>query len=81
MNIVTCRGLRVTNNNVLDQMIGFIEASLQLQLVTINITRTYKQESAMVELHTFQFTSAHALGFSFSTSRSLVADLNTGTIA
>jgi hypothetical protein len=61
-------------------MIGFIVASLQLHLVTNSTTRTYKQHSAIADLHTFHFTAAHALGFSVSTSRRLVADLNTGNI-
>jgi hypothetical protein len=60
-------------------MIGFIGPSLQLHLATINTTRTYKQYSAVADLHTFQFTAAHALGFS-SPLVVVVADLNTGTI-
>jgi hypothetical protein len=44
------------------------------------ITLTYNQYSAINDLHTFQFTVAHALGFSVSTSRILATDLNTGTI-
>jgi hypothetical protein len=35
---------------------------------------------SIADLHTFQFTAAHALGFSVSTGRCLVAGLNTGTI-
>jgi hypothetical protein len=40
----------------------------------------YNQYSAIADLPTFQFTAAHALGMSVSTSRCLVADLNTETI-
>jgi hypothetical protein len=40
----------------------------------------HKQYSAIADLHAFQFTVAHALGFPVSTSRCLVADLNIGTI-
>jgi hypothetical protein len=58
-------------------MIGFTDPSLKLHLVTINTTHTYKQYSAITDLHTFQFTAAHALGFSVSTSRILATDLNT----
>jgi hypothetical protein len=34
---------------------------------------------AIADLHTFQFTFAHELGFSVSTSRLLATDLNTET--
>jgi hypothetical protein len=54
-------------------MIGFISTS-----VTISVN--YNQYSAIADLHTFQFTFAHALEFSVSTSRLLVMDFNTGTI-
>jgi hypothetical protein len=40
----------------------------------------YNQYSAIANLHTFQFTAEHALEFSVSISRCLVADLNTGNI-
>jgi hypothetical protein len=53
-------------------MIGFIDTS-----VTISLSHTYY--SAITELHTFQFTVAHALGFSVSTSHLLAVDLNTET--
>jgi hypothetical protein len=46
-------------------------------LVTIFLN--YKQYSAITDLHTFQFTAAHALGFSIFTSRLLAMDLNTET--
>jgi hypothetical protein len=54
-------------------MIGFICASLQLHL-------SYNQYSAIADLHTLQFTVAHVVGFSVSTSRILATDFNTGTI-
>jgi hypothetical protein len=44
------------------------------------ISLNYNQYSAIADLHTFQFTVAHALGLSLSTSRLLVTDLNTETI-
>jgi hypothetical protein len=53
-------------------MIGFISTS-------VTISRNYNQYSAVVDLHTFQFTVTHALGFSVSTSRLLAIDLNTET--
>jgi hypothetical protein len=61
-------------------MIEFIGASLQLHLVTINTTHAYKQHSNIADLHTFQFTPAHALGFSISTSHCPAVDLNTEII-
>jgi hypothetical protein len=44
------------------------------------ISLNYKPYSAIADLHTFKFTAAHAIGFSVSISRWLVADLNTGII-
>jgi hypothetical protein len=52
---------------VIDRMIGFISTS-----VTSSLNHTYY--SAITDL---QFTLAHALGFSVSTSRLLATDLNT----
>jgi hypothetical protein len=49
-------------------VIGFIDP---LEAVTINNYNT------ITDFHTFQSTVAHALGFSFSTSRLLATDLNT----
>jgi hypothetical protein len=54
-------------------MIGFIGTSVTVSL-------NYNQYSAIADLHTFQFTVAHAVGFSVSTSRLLATDLNTETI-
>jgi hypothetical protein len=54
-------------------MIGFISTS-----VTSSLNHNYY--SAIADLHKLQFTVAHALGFSVSTSRLLATDLNTGTI-
>jgi hypothetical protein len=56
---------------VLYRTIGFIDRTISLN---------YKPYSAIADLHTFQFTAAHALRFSVSTSRILATDLNTGTI-
>jgi hypothetical protein len=42
----------------------------------IHTVRDYRQYSAIAILHTFQFTSAHALGFSVFTSRILATDLS-----
>jgi hypothetical protein len=53
-------------------MIGFISTSVTLYL-------NYNQYSAIADLHTFQFTVSHALGFSVFTSRLLATDLNTET--
>jgi hypothetical protein len=44
------------------------------------VSLNYNQYSAFADLHTFQFTFAHALGFCVSTSRILATDLNTGTV-
>jgi hypothetical protein len=52
---------------------------LQSLLITINTTRTYKPCSVIADLHTFQFTVAHAVGFLVSTSRLPATDLNTET--
>jgi hypothetical protein len=51
-------------------MIGFIST-----LVTSSLN--YHKYSAIADLHTFQSTVAHALGFSVSISRPLAMDLNT----
>jgi hypothetical protein len=50
-------------------MIGFIGTSVAICL-------NYNQYSAITDLHTFQFTVAHTLGFSVSTSR-LLATVST----
>jgi hypothetical protein len=57
---------------VLDRMIGFINTS-----VTSSLNHTYY--SAIADLHNLQFTVAHALGLSVSTSCLLATDLNTET--
>jgi hypothetical protein len=54
-------------------MIGFIGTS-------VTVSFNYNQYSAIADLHHLQFTVAHALGISVSTSRLLAADLNTETI-
>jgi hypothetical protein len=40
----------------------------------------YRQYGAIADLHTFQVTAAHALGFPVFTSHLLATDLNTETI-
>jgi hypothetical protein len=54
-------------------VIGFIGTSVTISL-------NYNQYSVIADLHTFQFTVAHALGFSVSTSRLLATDLNNGYV-
>jgi hypothetical protein len=54
-------------------MVGFFDTSIIYSL-------NYSEQSAIADLHIFQFTVASALGFSVSTSRLLATDFNTGTI-
>jgi hypothetical protein len=54
-------------------MIGFIG-------ISITILFNYNKQSAIADLHNLQFTIAHTLRFSVSTSRLLATDLNTATI-
>jgi hypothetical protein len=54
-------------------MNGFIGTRLQSLLITLKY-------NDIADLHTFQFTVTHALGFSVFTSRLLATDLNTETI-
>jgi hypothetical protein len=54
-------------------MIGFIGTSV---IISLN----YNLYSAIADLHNLQFTVAHALGFSVSSSRLLATDLNAETI-
>jgi hypothetical protein len=73
----------MTKITILDRMNGFIVTFLaQSLLITNNATRTCKQYSATADPHNLQFTLAHALGFSVSTSRLIATDLNkeTGTL-
>jgi hypothetical protein len=44
------------------------------------VSFNYKPYSAIVDIHTFQFTVVHALWFSVSTSRFRATDLNTEAI-
>jgi hypothetical protein len=46
---------------------------------SVTISLNYSQYSAIADLHNLQFTVAHELGFSVSTSRLLATDLNTET--
>jgi hypothetical protein len=45
-------------------------------ILYIHANRDYKKYSAIAILHTFQLTVAHALEFSFCTSRILATDLS-----
>jgi hypothetical protein len=58
-------------------MIGFISTLVTISLL---ITLKYRQYSAIIDLYTFHFTVAHALGFSVLPSRLLATDLNTESI-
>jgi hypothetical protein len=60
----------VTNNNG-----SRSDDDLFTLLCTISLN--YKPYSAIADLHTFQCTAAHALGYSVSTSRILATDLIT----
>jgi hypothetical protein len=51
-------------------MIGFINTWVTTAL-------NYNQYNSIADLHNLQFTVAHALGFSVSTSRLIATDLNT----
>jgi hypothetical protein len=53
------------------------------QLVThsLIITLKYSLYSAVSHLHQLKFTIAHALGFSLSTSRLLVTDVDAQTVS
>jgi hypothetical protein len=62
------------NQQVLVRMIGFMSTSVTVSL-------NYSQYSAIADLHTFQCTVVHALGFSVFISCLLATDLNTETIA
>jgi hypothetical protein len=54
--------VRATKWRVLVRMIWFISTSVTHSLL---ITLKYRQCSAFADLHTFQFTDAHTLGFCF----------------
>jgi hypothetical protein len=58
---------------------GFYERIYWSPYIFIQLGTT-GNHSATGDFHTLKFTVAHALGFSVSTSRILVTDLNTGTI-
>jgi hypothetical protein len=62
---------------VLVRMIGFINS---LVTHSFNYTQIHWQYSAIADIHVFQFTIAHALGFSVSISRLLATDLHTKTV-
>jgi hypothetical protein len=75
--IVTCWGIHTTKWWVLVWMIGFIN-SLVTHTLLITL-KSHRQYITITDLYTFQFTVAHALGFSVSTSRLLAMDLHTET--
>jgi hypothetical protein len=64
----------VTIDGVLDWMIGFNAPDRFT-------TRDYRQYSAITDLHTLQFTVAHALGFSVFSSRILATDFTTVSLS
>jgi hypothetical protein len=67
----------VTKWRILVRMTGFINSLVtHTLLITFKLHRRY---SAIADLHTFQFTVAHTLGFSVSISRLLATDLHTET--
>jgi hypothetical protein len=61
---------------VLVRMIGFISSLVTHSLL---VTLTRRQYSAVADIHTFQFTIAHTLGFSLSSSHLLAMDFDTQT--
>jgi hypothetical protein len=64
------RSLRDENNSFYFGWLDLLAPCLRVLLVTIKY-------SGIADVHTFQFTVTHALGFSVSTSRLLAMDLNT----
>jgi hypothetical protein len=54
---------------------------VQLKIACVHYALITLKYSAIADLHNFQFTVAHALGFSIFTSRLLATDLNTETSA
>jgi hypothetical protein len=70
-NIVTSMSLI---RGVIVRMIGFISNWVTQSLV---ITLTHRRYSTIFVLQQLQFTVAHALGFSVSTSRFPATDLDT----
>jgi hypothetical protein len=62
--------MRDENNGFLFGWLDLLVPWLQVLLITLKY-------SAIADLHTFQFTVAHALGFSVFTSRLLESDRNT----
>lgn len=49
-------------------------------MLSLAVSLNYSQYSPIADLRTFQFTVAHALEMSVSTSRLLAVDLNTEAI-
>jgi hypothetical protein len=74
IGIVTCMSLI---RRVLVRMIGFISSWVTHSLL---ITLTHRQNSVISVLYQLQFTVAHALEFSISTSRLLATDVDTHNV-
>jgi hypothetical protein len=69
---VTCRGYAGRND-------GFWFELLDLLALGYTLFQLHSNYSALADLHIFQFTVAHPLGFSVTTSRLLATDLHTET--
>jgi hypothetical protein len=67
-------GMRDENNGFWFEWLDLLAPWLQVLLITLKY-------SVIADLHTFQFTVAHALGFSVFSNRFLATDLNTETSA
>jgi hypothetical protein len=78
-DIVMCTLVRVTKLRFLIRMIEFI-STLFTHCLLITLILVYRPYSAIADLHPFQLTVHHALGFSLSTSRLLTTNLNRETI-
>jgi hypothetical protein len=50
---------------------------IEFMSTSIKISLNYNQYNAIANLHSFQFTVAHALGITAATSRLLATNLNT----
>jgi hypothetical protein len=67
-NIVTCRGVIVTNITGSRWLIGFTG-------ISVTISLNYNYYSVIADLQNVQFTVTHALRFSVFTSRLLETEL------
>jgi hypothetical protein len=73
-NIVTCKRVRVT------KLTGSTSDDWIYEHCGYVFSPNHTYYSAIADLHTFQSTVAHAVGFSIFISRLLATDLNTETI-